>query len=88
MPASKVCTRIEKTNPEVCGVRYPVKVAGADSEKKLTPEELTASYQKMKVKELRRVLNDRGVECKGCTEKKEFVKKVIDTMHLERSEEL
>jgi hypothetical protein len=30
---------------------------------------------------------DRGVECKGCVEKEEFIKKVQETEHLAGSDE-
>mmetsp|Transcript_3145 Transcript_3145/g.6603 ORF Transcript_3145/g.6603 Transcript_3145/m.6603 type:complete len:162 (-) Transcript_3145:146-631(-) len=73
MPADKVCKRLEKVNPEVCGVKFPVKTAGmADKD-----------YSKLRVKQLKSILSDRGVECKGCSEKHEFIKRVKDTDHME-----
>ena len=59
MPASKVCKRLEKVNPEVCGVKFPVKTANMEAK----------DYSKLRVKQLKSILNDRGVDCKGCTEK-------------------
>lgn len=41
------------------------------------------NYAKMRVKDLRTILDQRGVKCTGCTEKSEFVKKCEDTEHLE-----
>ena len=32
----------------------------------------------MKVKDLKKVLEDHGMDCKGCSEKSEYVKKVED----------
>lgn len=40
-------------------------------------------YNKMKVKDLKTLLDQRGVKCVGCTEKPEFVKKCEETEHLE-----
>ena len=37
----------------------------------------------MKVKDLKKILSERGVECKGCSEKAEFVKKCMETEGLE-----
>jgi hypothetical protein len=37
----------------------------------------------MRVKELKKLLDQRGVKCSGCTEKSEFVKKCETTEHLE-----
>ncbi|GMH72313.1 hypothetical protein TrLO_g5598 [Triparma laevis f. longispina] len=73
IPSSKVCKKLEKVNPEVCSVRFPVKTG--NMEKK--------DYTKLRVKQLKQILADRGVECKGCAEKAEFVKRVTDTDHME-----
>jgi len=72
MPAEKVCKRLEKVNPEVCSVRYPMKTEKMDAK----------DYSKLRVKQLKQILNDRGVECKGCAEKKDFVKRAMDTEHM------
>ena len=72
MAAGKVCKRLEKVNPEVCSVKFPVKTAGLDKQ----------DYTKLRVKQLRQILADRGVECKGCAEKEDFVKRVLETEHM------
>eukprot|EP01116_Phalansterium_solitarium_P015250 TRINITY_DN3356_c0_g1_i1.p2 TRINITY_DN3356_c0_g1~~TRINITY_DN3356_c0_g1_i1.p2 ORF type:complete len:165 (-),score=47.22 TRINITY_DN3356_c0_g1_i1:65-559(-) len=38
--------------------------------------------EKMKIKELRKMLEERGVECHGCKEKSDLVERVKETMHL------
>lgn len=43
----------------------------------------TFDYNKMKVKDLKKILDQRNVKCAGCTEKTEFVKKCETTEHLE-----
>ena len=77
MPASKVCSRINKSNPEICTVKFPVKTANLEAK----------DFSKMRVKQLKSILADRGVECKNCLEKAEFVKRVEETMHLDGSDE-
>eukprot|EP00586_Coscinodiscus_wailesii_P015582 CAMPEP_0172492730 /NCGR_PEP_ID=MMETSP1066-20121228/23965_1 /TAXON_ID=671091 /ORGANISM="Coscinodiscus wailesii, Strain CCMP2513" /LENGTH=126 /DNA_ID=CAMNT_0013262519 /DNA_START=267 /DNA_END=647 /DNA_ORIENTATION=+ len=72
MPADRVCKRINKTNTEICGVKFPMKTA------KLEKKDLS----KLRVKQLKKILSERGVDCKGCVEKEEFIKKVMDTEHL------
>jgi len=42
--------------------------------------------KKMKVKELRRFLYDRGLNCKGCSEKEEFVNKVFENRNIPMKE--
>lgn len=37
------------------------------------------NYGKMKVKDLKKILSQRGVSCNGCSEKSEFVKRCQDT---------
>ena len=77
MPADRLCKRINKSNPEICSVKFPVKTEN------LEPKDLT----KLRVKQLKSILLDRGVECKGCVEKEEFIKKVQETEHLAGSDE-
>lgn len=40
-------------------------------------------YSKLRVKELKSILASRGVECTGCIEKPDFVKRAQETAHLE-----
>jgi hypothetical protein len=76
MASLKVCKRINKQNPEICTVKFPVKTD--TMEKK--------DISKLRVKQLKAILSERGVECKGCLEKEEFIKKVQDTAHLSGDE--
>jgi len=76
VPSLKVCQRINKSNPEICTVRFPVK----------TEKMETKDVTKLRVKQLKQILADRGVECKGCLEKDEFVKRVQETDHLATDE--
>ena len=36
-------------------------------------------YSKMRVKQLRKILGERGVECVGCVEKADFIAKIKET---------
>lgn len=72
MPSLKVCKRINTSNPEICTVKFPVKTE--TMEKK--------DLSKLRVKQLKSILADRGVECKGCIEKEEFIQKIQETEHL------
>ena len=76
MPALKVCKRINQQNPEICTVKFPVQT------KNLEKKDLS----KLRVKQLKKILSERGVECKGCLEKADFIKKVQDTEHLAGNE--
>jgi len=73
-----ICERITKDNPEICTVKFPVQT------KRMNLEDVS----KLRVKQLKSILADRGVECKGCVEKAEFVKMVQDTEYLRVYEDL
>ena len=74
LPKKKVCQRLKKANPEICEVKNSVKVNKEASAKDVT---------KLRVKQLKSILADRGVECDGCLEKQDFVKRVLETAHLD-----
>lgn len=44
-----------------------------DADASATPAE-TLNFSKMRIKQLKKFLKDRGLECKGCAEKSDFVK--------------
>eukprot|EP01031_Cornospumella_fuschlensis_P025030 gene25030-30234_t len=71
MPKKKVCERLKKDNPEVCQVKYPIKVEKKEGE--------TIDYNKMKIKELKQLLKERDISCVGCTEKADYVKKAQES---------
>lgn len=75
MPKRKVCQRLKKDNPEICEVKYPLKVEKKEGEE--------VNYNKLRVKQLKTLLDQRGVKCSGCTEKSDFVKRCQETEHLE-----
>jgi len=74
MPKDRVCKRLKKDNDAICDVKFAVKVEAA-----ATAEDVT----KLRVKQLKTILNDRGVECEGCLEKSDFVKRVLETAHMD-----
>jgi hypothetical protein len=76
MSSLKVCQRINKANPEICTVKLPVKTEAMAKQ----------DISKLRVKQLKQILADRGVECKGCVEKEEFVARVKETEHLASDE--
>ena len=61
MPKQKVCKRLMKQNPEICEVKYPIKIEKKEGEK--------TDYNSLRVKQLKTILDQRGVKCSGCTEK-------------------
>lgn len=72
VPVDRICKRLQKKSAEICAIRPPVKI-----------EKGVTDYSKLRVKQLKKILGDRGVTCKNCLEKSEFVQKCKDTEHLE-----
>lgn len=64
-PVEKICGDIYKKDPQICELKYEKQV-----------DLKTVNIKKMKVKELKKILEQNGQDCKGCTEKSEYVKKV------------
>ena len=58
MPKDRVCKRLKQSNGEICNVKYQVQV-----DNNLSDEEMLAQLKKKRVKELKGILNDRGVKC-------------------------
>ena len=77
MPKDRVCKRLKQSNGEICNVKYQVQV-----DNNLSDEEMLAQLKKKRVKELKGILNDRGVKCEGCLEKDDFIKRIVETKHM------
>jgi len=80
-PKVKVCQDLKKQNPEICEIKYPAKMDTA-----LSTEEMLAKLKKMRIKDLRQVLQDRGVDSakiKKFVEKDEYIREIMATQHVE-----
>lgn len=64
-PVEKICGELYKKDAQICDLKYDVQI-----------DLKTVNIKKLKVKELKKILEDHGDSCRGCTEKSEFVKKV------------
>ena len=71
MGSLRACKKLSKNSPEMCEVKFPPKV------------EKDMDYGKLRVKQLKSILNERGVKCVGCLEKSDYVKKCKETEHLD-----
>jgi len=80
-PKDRVCRDLMKQNPEICQVKYPVKV-----ESSLSEEDMLKKLKKMRIKELRGILQDRGVDSAKISrfvEKEEYINEIMATQHLD-----
>mmetsp|Transcript_18651 Transcript_18651/g.33393 ORF Transcript_18651/g.33393 Transcript_18651/m.33393 type:complete len:189 (+) Transcript_18651:241-807(+) len=65
LPAKKICEKLKKKDGQICQLRYekPIDLEGVD-------------ISKLRVKQLKNILSKWGEKCKGCTEKRDYVKLV------------
>ncbi|KRX41135.1 Mesencephalic astrocyte-derived neurotrophic factor -like protein [Trichinella murrelli] len=77
MPPEKVCERLKQKDGQICELRYDKSI-----------DWKTVDLNKLRVKELKKILDDWGEVCKACTEKSEFVSRIKELMptHLHASE--
>jgi len=87
IPSDRICERLKSEDLQICELRYTPKPStpssssstSTDTEqstKKSSSSSPSEDLNKMKVRELKELLQSLGDECKGCTEKSEFVKKI------------
>jgi len=69
MPADKVCMKLYRQDEQICDLRY-----------EKTIDLSTVDVQKLKVHELKKLLSDWGEQCRGCSEKDDYVRLVKELM--------
>ncbi|KAJ8939299.1 hypothetical protein NQ314_011156 [Rhamnusium bicolor] len=67
MPSDKICEKLKKKDAQICELRYDVEI-----------DLKTVDLKKLKVRDLKKILNDWGEECEGCIEKSEYLKRIED----------
>ncbi len=74
-PVDRICKKLKKEAPELCSVREQVKVEAGKTD-----------YSTLNIRDLKKILADRGVQCSGCIEKADFVKKCLATEGVTKEE--
>ncbi|KAM9326645.1 mesencephalic astrocyte-derived neurotrophic factor [Gastrophryne carolinensis] len=69
IPAEKICERLKKKDSQICELKYDKQI-----------DLSTVDLKKLRVKELRKILDDWGETCKGCAEKSDFIRKINELM--------
>lgn len=65
MPADKICEKLKKKDQQICDLRF-------DKQIDLNNVDL----KKLKVRDLKKILNDWDETCDGCIEKTDFIKRI------------
>ncbi|XP_065912511.1 mesencephalic astrocyte-derived neurotrophic factor homolog [Dysidea avara] len=70
LPAEKLCEKLKKQDKQICDLRYdaPIDIDSLD-------------LTKMKVKELKKILNQWDETCHGCVEKSDFITHIRQVKH-------
>lgn len=69
MPAEKVCMKLNKKDEQICELKYDVQLDLAK-----------VNLKKLKVKDLKNILSEWDEQCKGCTEKSDFIARIEELM--------
>jgi len=65
LPADKICEKLKKNANQICELRY-----------EKTIDLKTVDLKKLKVRDLKKILNDWDEICDGCIEKPDFIKRI------------
>ncbi|KAL7304855.1 mesencephalic astrocyte-derived neurotrophic factor homolog [Trichogramma pretiosum] len=65
LPADKICEKLKKKDAQICELRF---------EKQIDLN--TVNLKKLKVRDLKKILNDWDETCEGCIEKTDFIKRI------------
>ncbi|CAH1783920.1 unnamed protein product [Owenia fusiformis] len=69
MPAEKICEKLNSKDSQICELKY---------DKTIDLSEV--NFKKLKVKDLKKILSDWNDQCKGCTEKSDFISRIEELM--------
>lgn len=67
-PPTKICESLKKADGQICTVKYDAPPKEIDWD--------TVDLNKMRVKELKQILDKWGEKCEGCTDKSDYVRTI------------
>ena len=68
VPVDKICDRLKKKSAEICSLRYTSNAP--------PPVDQITDFSKLRIKDLKQLMAEKGIECKECLEKSDFVSKL------------
>jgi len=69
VPADKICMKLYRLDEQICDLKY-------DKEIDLS----AVDFKKLKVKDLKNILSGWEEQCRGCTEKSDFIRRIEELM--------
>jgi len=64
-PSDKICEKLKKKDNQICDLKYDKQI-----------DLSTVDLKKLKVRDLKKILNDWDENCEGCLEKPDFIKRI------------
>lgn len=77
MPADKICEKLRKMDAQICDLRFDKQI-----------DLKNVDLKKLKVRDLKKILNDWEETCEGCIEKTDFIKRIeeLKPLYMGRSD--
>ncbi|XP_050670935.1 mesencephalic astrocyte-derived neurotrophic factor homolog [Leptidea sinapis] len=77
MPSDKICEKLKKKDAQICDLRFDKQI-----------DIKNVDLKKLKVRDLKKILNDWDETCDGCIEKTDFIKRIeeLKPKYMGRSE--
>ncbi|XP_005992730.1 mesencephalic astrocyte-derived neurotrophic factor [Latimeria chalumnae] len=69
VPVEKICEKLKKKDSQICELKYDKKI-----------DLSTVELKSLKVKELKKILEEWGESCRGCAEKSDYIKRINELM--------
>ena len=69
VPTEKICERLKKSSAEICSLRFATAAP-------LPAAASIEDFSKLRVKDLKQIMAEKGIKCPDCLEKDDFVKKL------------
>jgi hypothetical protein len=68
VPTDKICERLKKKSAEICALRFASSAP--------PPVESIDDFNKLRIKDLKNIMAEKGISCPECLEKSDFVQKL------------
>uniref|UniRef100_A0A8C4QHK5 Mesencephalic astrocyte-derived neurotrophic factor homolog n=1 Tax=Eptatretus burgeri TaxID=7764 RepID=A0A8C4QHK5_EPTBU len=69
VPVEKICEKLQKKDSQICELKYDKQI-----------DLRTVDFKKLRVKDLRKILDGWDETCKGCAEKSDFVTRIKELL--------
>ncbi|XP_039285969.1 mesencephalic astrocyte-derived neurotrophic factor homolog [Nilaparvata lugens] len=69
VPTDVICRKLKKLDGQICDLRYDKQI-----------DFKTVDLKKLKVRDLKKILNDWEEDCEGCLEKTDYIRRITELM--------